>query len=129
VASAVPGKRIRDSFEQAVGALTRARVITRDIHGFLTITGTKIETVRVPGADSEARRTAEEIPLEETQLAVRQLVRDAKRVRRSELTFEVARLYGWNRRGPDIAAALDRAVDGLLRAGDLEGDGEYLLAR
>jgi hypothetical protein len=24
------------------------------------------------------------------------------------LTFEVARLFGWNRRGPDIAAALDR---------------------
>jgi hypothetical protein len=60
------------------------------------------------------------------QLAVLNLVRDAKRVRRDELTSEVARLFGWNRRGRDIAAALDRAVDGLHRGGELGEDRDYL---
>lgn len=122
------GRRIREAFERAVRALTRTGVITCDHHGFLSLTGTTIAMVRVPGADPLARRTAEEVPLAEIQLAIRQLVRDAKRVRRPELTLEVARLFGWKRRGPDITAALDRAVDGLLRAGDLDEDGEYLLA-
>ena len=43
-----------------------------------------------------------------------------------ELTFVVARLYGWNQRGSDIAAALDRSVTYLLRMKRLERDGEYL---
>jgi very-short-patch-repair endonuclease len=121
------GTRIREAFERNVRALARLGVVTQDRHGFIALTGASIETVRVPGENPQARRSAEEIPLEETQLAVLQLVRDARRVKRSELTFEVARLFGWSRRGPDIAAALDRAVDALLRAGDLEADHDYLL--
>ncbi len=121
------GSRIRDAYERAIATLIRLGVVTRDRYGFIALKGTTIEAVRVPGDDPQARRSAEEIPLEEMQLAVVQLVRDAKRVKRSELTFEVARLFGWNRRGPDIAAALDRSVDGLLRAGELKADEDYLL--
>ena len=95
---------------------------------FLARDGGEIQAVRIPGGDPEARRGAEEIPLAEMQLAVANLVADAKRVRREELTFEVARLFGWNRRGPDIAAALDRAVDGLLRNGTVVADDEYLVS-
>jgi very-short-patch-repair endonuclease len=120
------GRRIRDAFDTAVGALVRRGSMTVDRHGFLSIPETRIEMVRVPGGDPAARRGADEIPLAEMQLAVLNLARDARRVRRHELTFEVARLFGWNRRGPDIAAALDRAVDGLRRAADLDEDGEYL---
>ena len=110
-------------------ALARNGAITADRHGFLARAGTEIEAVRIPGDDPEARRGAEEIPLAEMQLAVTNLVADAKRVRRDELTFEVARLFGWNRRGPDIAAALDRAVDGLLRSGAVMADDDYLMIR
>jgi very-short-patch-repair endonuclease len=120
------GRRIRDAFDTAVRTLVRNGSVTVDRQGFLSQPETRIEMVRVPGDDPEARRGAHEIPLAEMQLAVLNLARDAKRVRRQELTFEVARLFGWNRRGPDIAAALDRAVDGLQRAGELDEDGEYL---
>ncbi|MGA2015209.1 MAG: DUF3320 domain-containing protein, partial [Solirubrobacteraceae bacterium] len=105
------GRRIRDAFDTAVRTLTRNGTITTDRQGFLARTGTEIQSVRIPGGDAEARRGAEEVPLAEMQLAVANLVADAKRVTRDELTFEVARLFGWSRRGPDIAAALDRAVD------------------
>jgi hypothetical protein len=47
-------------------------------------------------------------------------------VSRDELTREVAKLLGWNRRGPDIARALDRAVDALARAGTIGKDGDWL---
>ena len=53
----------------------------------------------------------------EANLAVRYIVDGARRVSRDELTSEVSRLFGWNRRGPDIAAALDGAVDALIREG------------
>ena len=121
------GRRIRDAFDTAVRALTRSEAITADRNGFLARAGGEIQAVRIPGDDPEARRGAEEVPLAEMQLAVANLIADAKRVRRDELTFEVARLFGWNRRGPDIAAALDRAVDGLLRNGAVTADDDYLL--
>lgn len=121
------GRRIRDTFDTAVRALARSGAITADRNGFLARTGGEIQAVRIPGDDPEARRGAEEVPLAEMRLAVTNLIADAKRVRRDELTFEVARLFGWNRRGPDIAAALDRAVDGLLRNGTVKADDDYLL--
>jgi len=121
------GRRIRDAFDTAVGTVTRNGVITADRYGFLARTGAEIQAVRIPGNDLDARRGAEEVPLAEMQLAVANLIADAKRVRRDELTFEVARLFGWNRRGPDIAAALDKAVDGLLRNGAVAADDGYLL--
>jgi hypothetical protein len=121
------GRRIRDAFDTAVRALTRSGAITADRHGFLARAGGEIQAVRIPGNNPEARRGAEEVPLAEMQLAVANLIADAKRVRRDELTFEVVRLFGWNRRGPDIAAALDRAVDGLLRNGTVTDDDDYLL--
>jgi hypothetical protein len=68
----------------------------------------------------------DEVPKAEMQLAVDHLVRDARRVSRDELTREVARLFGWNRRGPDIARALDEAVDFLIQKGRIEMDGDWL---
>jgi REase_MTES_1575/Protein of unknown function (DUF4011)/AAA domain/Protein of unknown function (DUF3320) len=120
------GRRIRDAFDTAVRALVRAGSVTLDRHGFLSLQETTIETVRIPGDNPEARRSADEIPPDELRLAVINLARDARRVRREELTFEVARLFGWNRRGADITAALDRALDALQRARQLNEDREYL---
>ena len=121
------GRRIRDAFDTAVRALTRSGAITADRQGFLHPQRRGDPSRKSPRRGSAARRRADEVPLAEMQLAVANLIADAKRVRRDELTFEVARLFGWNRRGPEIAAALDRAVDGLLRNGSVTADDEYLL--
>jgi len=54
----------------------------------------------------------------EAKLAVQHIITDARRVGRDELTFEVLPpLSGGNRRGSDIATALDGAVDALVREG------------
>jgi hypothetical protein len=53
----------------------------------------------------------------EAKLAVQHIITDAQRVSRDELTFEASRLFGWNRRGSDIAVALDGVIDALVREG------------
>ena len=69
-----------------------------------------------------------QIPRTEAKLAVWHIIDDARRVSRDELTHEVSRLFGWNRRGPDIAAALDGAVDALVREGLIVEAEGFLMA-
>jgi very-short-patch-repair endonuclease len=120
------GHRIRDAFTRIVAALARRGDVKKLGDGFLAQNDIPLQKVRVPGDDPEARRGADEIPLAELQLAVLHLVQDARRVSRDELTYQVARLFGWNRRGSDIAAALDKAVDRLLREEQITAEGEYI---
>jgi hypothetical protein len=83
--------------------------------------------VRIPETDDEAtRRSIAEVPATELQAAIERVVIDAMQVGHDELTFVVARLYGWNRRGSDIAAELASAVAHLLSTGRLERDGQFL---
>jgi very-short-patch-repair endonuclease len=122
------GHRIREAFDRAVAALARRGDIKRVERRFLALNEDQLAAVRVPGSDATARRDVDEVPPAELKLAVKHLVRDARRVSRDELTFEVARLFGWNRRGPDIAAALEGAVDALVRDRMIGEDDDYLKA-
>jgi hypothetical protein len=122
------GHRIREAFNKAVAALGQRGDIKKVERRFLALNEDKLAAVRVPGSDPTARRDVDEVPPAELKLAVDHLVREARRVSRDELTFEVARLFGWNRRGPDIAAALGSAVDALIRDRTIGEDGDYLKA-
>jgi hypothetical protein len=121
------GSRIRSSFDEAVKTLrSRGRIIESE-KGVLTLDGANAERVRVPDPDDPStRRTIAEVPVTELRAAILGVVGDAMQAGRDELTFAVARLYGWNRRGSDIGAALERAVTYLLRMKRLVRDGEYL---
>ena len=121
------GSRIRDSFDQAVKTLRgRGRIVEAE-PGYLMIKDGDPNRVRVPDpADARTRRSIDEVPATELRLAIERVVGDALQAGRDELTFAVARLYGWNRRGSDISAALERSVTHLLRMKQLERDGEYL---
>lgn len=120
------GSRIREAFQRAIGNLTRRGELKKIDKVFLAKHADQLSAVRVPGDDAQARRDVEEVPKAELRLAVVHLVDDARRVSRDELSREVARLFGWNRRGPDISRALDRAVDALIREGSIDKDGDYL---
>jgi len=58
--------------------------------------------------------------------AVVALVGDAGGIDQGELTAELARLYGWARRRPDVGARLDPIVVALLADGTLTGDPDAL---
>jgi hypothetical protein len=119
------GSRIRSAFKDALNSLTRQGEISRDRFGFLWVG--KLRGVRVPvDKTPETRRTVEEVPAEELQLAVRHLVFDARSITWEELTTSVARLFGWNRRGPDIAVTLDDAVEALVDTDVIRLSGDSL---
>ena len=121
------GARIRDAFDEAVTTLRRRGRIEESEPGCLMIKDGDPNRVRIPDPDNpSSRRSIAEVPATELRAAVEQVVGDAMHAGRDELTFAVARLYGWNRRGVDIAAGLERAVTYLLRMRRLERDGEYL---
>lgn len=119
------GSRIRTSFDQALRSL-RGQV-RRYSDGFLRLPESASKTVRVPvDGEPTTRRDVEEVPPEEIRLAASMVVRDARSITRNELTSVVARTFGWNRRGPDIAAALEKAVDALVAEGSLERHAEHI---
>ncbi len=121
------GARIRDSFDEAVKTLRGRGRIAESEPGYLMIADGDPNRVRIPDPDDRnTRRSIAEVPATELRAAVERVVADATHAGRDELTFAVARLYGWNRRGTDIAAGLERAVTYLLRMKRLEREGEYL---
>lgn len=120
------GSRIREAFATAVRSLTSQGLLVAQDRDFLMVPESDPARVRVPTENDETRRRVDEVPAVELRAAIELTVRDAIRVERDELTYAVARLYGWNRRGSDIGQALDRAVTYLLRMKRLEKQGDYL---
>jgi very-short-patch-repair endonuclease len=122
------GSRIRDAFDRAVTSLARGS-LQRDRSGFLRDKGSALDVVRVPVADDEdTQRPVKHLPPEELRLAVGEFIADAHPITREELTTRVARLFGWARRGPDIRAALEDAVDALLAGGEVSEVGDRLIS-
>jgi hypothetical protein len=121
------GSRIRSAFDEAVKTLRARGRIVESEKGVLVLDGAITDRVRVPDADDPTtRRTIAEVPVTELRAAIVGIVGDAMQAGRDELTFAVARLYGWSRRGSDISAALERNVTYLLRMKRLAREADYL---
>jgi hypothetical protein len=84
------------------------------------------EKVRVATDDPRSAREVGEIPHLELELAVAQLVIDARAISSDELTSSVARLFGWRRRGPDITEALGRAIHSCIQPDAIREDAGML---
>jgi very-short-patch-repair endonuclease len=107
------GKNVRDNIDNAIA---QAGVI-RD-GDFLMLPGGSV-TVRTPTA--ACKRTIGQVHDSELDLALVKLVRDAAGIGDDDLTARVARIYGWERRGPDITARLRQRIAALLDNGILGG--------
>jgi hypothetical protein len=104
---------VRDNIDSAVAL---AGVI-RD-GDFLMLSGGSV-TVRTPTA--ACKRTIGQVHDSELDLALVKLVGDAAGIGDDDLTAQVARIFGWERRGPDITARLRQRITALLEAGTLAG--------
>jgi very-short-patch-repair endonuclease len=104
------GAQLRSNAEHV---LSRVRVdgreVGRDAAGFYRIDGRELTAVRVP-AGAGGSRAVLSIPPEEIDLAVVGTVRDAIVIEEEQLTVSVARLFGWQRSGPDIQNAIAAAI-------------------
>jgi len=119
------GSRIKEAFDRAVRDLTRS-ALDRDHRGFLRTKSSGLDTVRVPAEEPSTKRPVKHLPPEELREAVYRFTMDAQLITREELTVRVARLFGWGRRGPDIRAALDDAIDELIDDGRLTAEEDRL---
>jgi very-short-patch-repair endonuclease len=120
------GSRIRDAFTDALESLGRRGLVSRIEASYTYARASQLQVVRVPGGNQLAGRSATQISRTEAKLAVQHIIADARRVSRDELTSEVSRLFGWNRRGADIATALNGAVDALVGEGLIVEDEGFL---
>jgi very-short-patch-repair endonuclease len=119
------GPRIKEAFKRVLGEVARGRWEI-DGGGFVKVRSTTLPAVRVPTDKPETQRDVKELPAEELRLAVNRIVADARSISVGELHTSVARLFGWQRTGPDIRAALEGAVEHVIRSGAVRQMGEQL---
>jgi hypothetical protein len=113
------GDRMRRAFDGAVNQLKNAGEIQELEAGFLMVSARRTnDVVRAPETP-ESVRAPRHVPATELEMAVARLVEDARSIDREELSIRVARIFGWNRRGPDVSAAIDAAITSLIERGDL----------
>jgi very-short-patch-repair endonuclease len=112
------GSRIQENIEVVLRRLVREKEIQRDKAGFTRLAGCEpIDTIRRPVAgDSRTHRTAQQVPLEEYVLAVKKCQELAPGITHDDLSSQVATLFGWGRRGREIAEAIDAAINAAEKA-------------
>jgi very-short-patch-repair endonuclease len=116
--------KVRDAVGGILVQLKRERRCLRE--GDFVWTSNKFD-IRVPGRDEQSRRDVRLIPPEELQEAIHRLLCDARMAADDELLISVARLFGWDRTGAKIHAALDAAIAELENQGWVERGDEGLL--
>jgi very-short-patch-repair endonuclease len=126
------GSQVRSAFDTALGR-SNSLGVRKDRRNFLW-TATQVAAgdeealspVRQPTTDPDSLRKITEIAPEERRAAILHLVSDARRATWDELSAAISSLFGWNRRGSQIAEELDKDVRSLLRSGALVRDGSQL---
>ncbi len=119
-------ERRREAMSKGVGSLLRAGGIMQ-LGNAYCVPRQRVDIVRVPHDDDpRSRRDVREISDIELGQALVRLVSDARVIDRDEATRSTARLFGWRRSGPSIAAALNRVVDQLAEADLIVRDGALL---
>lgn len=117
------GGRVQEAFDQAVRQLVARALVERDDDA-LRMPGTSLSTVRVPTGEEATRRGAEDVPRVELALAmVRASHAAGGAVAVDDLTMQVAKLFGWTRRGGAIQERLDAALELAASRGDVTIDG------
>lgn len=112
------GKNIRDNIDIAI---MKSRVMRSG--DFLLDPDVPV-TVRTP--TDLCQRPISQVHESELDLALLKLVSDAAGIGQEELTTRTARIYGWERRGPDITSRLQERIASLIARGLLTGTPDTL---
>jgi len=105
------GSRIREAFDGIVAGL-ETRGLVEDQDGFIRTPGQVIR-VRVPMGPEDPVRPVSEVSPDELELALIRLLDDSgASIGGDELKIRCARLFGWDRLGPEIERTLNELLDG-----------------
>jgi hypothetical protein len=122
------GSRARSAFDSALRSLRKKGDIVSASEGFVALPSQTMPVVRAGDKDDpETIRTIDEIPPSEVKEAIVRFVQDVHAITEEELTARVSAVFGWSRRGADIASELRKTLRKLLGTGVLHKNGETLL--
>jgi very-short-patch-repair endonuclease len=119
------GKRILAHVRSGLKHLARKASVSRDGE-FWSVTGRDLEAVRNRRNAALPLRRAAMIAPAEYQLAISTIISEAVEISGDDLVVETARLFGFDRTGPDLKEAIDRQTAALVKAGRLYLEGEVL---
>ena len=131
-------RRIREAFGlQRTGSRILERVRTGLEHlaqighidqadEFWSPVGRELQAVRNRRNAGLSLRRAEMISPAEYQMAITRIISEAVAISREDLTIETARVFGFDRTGPDLREAIDRQSEILVDLGRFQLDGDVL---
>jgi very-short-patch-repair endonuclease len=119
------GKRILAHVKDGLKHLARKATLVRDGE-FWSIRRQELSAVRNRRNAALPLRRAAMIAPTEYQLAISTIVSDAVAISRDDLVVETARLFGFDRTGPDLQEAIDKQTKTLVKMGRLELAGNVL---
>ena len=112
------GKRILAHVKSSLNHLSRSASVTRD-SDFWSVVGQDISAIRNRRNAALPLRRATMIAPEEYQLALMTIIAEAVAISGDDLVVETARLFGFDRTGPDLKEAIDRQAKRLAKEGRL----------
>jgi len=84
----------------------------------------KYTSFRVPGSDKSTRRSIEDIPPEEIQNGCLEVLRTQISLPEEDLIREVARLFGYQRKGPTVEMHIKHDINQLVKRGRAKRDAD-----
>jgi hypothetical protein len=121
------GSRARSAFDTVIRNLHRKGEIAAHSDGFLALPGELAPVVRGGVRENpETIRSIHEIPPSELREAIIRFVRDVHSISEDELTARISLVFGWNRRGADIANEFRKIVRTLVASDVVSREGDVL---
>jgi very-short-patch-repair endonuclease len=121
------GNRILTHVRNSLVFLSRNGVVAQD-RDFWFVPGRAVNFIRSRRTAALPLRKAAMIAPAEYQLGISTAVEEAVAISREDLLFEVARLFGFDRTGPDLKQEIKQQVDVLVQNGLIIDDGGRLCA-
>jgi hypothetical protein len=119
------GSRARSAFDSAVRSLKRKGEIVTESDGFLVAPNRSAPLVRgASQGDPDTIRNIYEIPPSEIKETIIRFIREVHAISEDELTARVSAVFGWNRRGADIASEFRKIIRKLAAAGVIRRNGD-----
>jgi very-short-patch-repair endonuclease len=112
------GKRILTHVKSGLNHLSRSKSVDREKE-FWSIRGQSLTAVRNRRNAPLSLRRVTMIAPEEYRLALTTIIAEAAAISRDDLVVETARLFGFDRTGPDLKEAIDRQAEKLVNEGRL----------
>lgn len=112
--------RVTPTLQRELGAIVTTEFHTEDERGGMVVWNTVTDFDNYPWYRPDSGRDVTEIPMVEIRNAVREAIAEQFSLQRDSLTLIAAKKLGFTRRGANVDAAVNEAIDQLITRGEVE---------